>query len=293
MGESKVKTKKSPLKRLLIVIVCIVFFLAVVLAFLFISDAVAHSMARVVPDYEMDADGLIAVLDKDRDDWTDEDYDFVYRQTGLTRAYFDSEDRVDKTFILNCQADLYFTAEPDHDSDFFWSSHDYFPDKYFHMVDLKEGDVLVSASVHTMGWRNGHAALVISGGSSGGSRIAEAVAVGTDSRTSGTGWFRQAASFMVLRPKIPAEQAEEIAEWAYENLIDVPYSLFTGIFYPKDQTDNVQNTHCAHLVWQAYKAFGYDIDTTGGPVVSPKNIANCDLFEVIQVNGFDLDDLWS
>lgn len=293
MSANKAKTKKSPLKRAIIIISSILFALVVIAAFFLISNAVAHNMMRVVPDYEMDVEGLEQVLEKDIADWTDEDYDFVYHQTGLTRVYFEGQTTLNTAFILGCQQDIFFEGQTEHDSDFPFSSHDYFPGKYFNMVDLREGDVLISASVHTMGWINGHAALVISGGSSGSARIAEAVSVGTPSRTSGTRWFRQATNFLVLRPKISAGEAAEIADWARENLVGIPYSLFVGFFYPKDQTDNVINTHCSHLVWQAYKAFGYDIDSTGGPVVSPRNIANSDLFEVVQVNGFDMDELWS
>lgn len=288
MGEKAVRTKKSRLKRLVIIMASIIFALVVILAFFLISNAVAHGMARVVPDYDMDVDGLNAVLDRGMDEWTDDDYDFIYRQTGLTKTYFDGITSLNKTFVLNCQTDLFYEGEPEHDSEFIFSSHDYFPDKYFSMVTLKPGDVLISASVHTMGWRNGHAAIAI-----GPNTTIQAITVGTNSRIQQTLWFRRASNFMVLRPKISEEQAEQIAAWAEENLVDVPYSLFTGIFNAKDQTDNVQTTHCSHLVWQAYMAFGYDIDSTGGPVVSPRNIANCDLFEVVQVNGFDLDKLWS
>ena len=293
MADKTEKTKKSPLKRLLIIVFSIVLFFIVVFAFMLTSDAAAHGMARVVPDYAMDSKGLATVLDKDRSEWTDDDYQFIYDQTGLTRAYFDGVTSVNAAFVKNCQADLFYNAEVGHNSYFSFSSHDYFKGHYAHMVDLRLGDVIISSSVHTMGWRNGHASIVVSGGNSSSARIAEAVCVGTDSCISNTSWFRQATNFIVLRPKLSAEEAAEIARWAAENMVGVHYSLVTGIFNAKDQSDNVQTTQCAHLVWQAYMAFGYDIDSTGGPVVTPKNIANCDLFEVIQVNGFDLEKLWS
>ena len=286
--KDKSKSKSSPLKRALIIFASVIFALAVIFAFFMICDAVAHSKARVVPDYAMDVEGLEDVLSKDKSGWTDEDYDFIYRQTGLTKVYFDSVSAVNETFILACQQDLFFNAEPSHDAANFGSSHDYFPDEYFHMAPLQAGDVLISASVHTFGWRNGHAALVLDP-----TTTVQAISIGTDSMLQTTAWFRRATNFLVLRPKISAEECRSIVAWAYENLIGVEYSLFTGIFNAKNQIDDVQTTQCAHLVWQAYMSAGYDIDSTGGPVVSPKNIANCDLFEVVQVNGFDLDALWS
>lgn len=285
--------KKSPLKRAIIIVASIIFALAVIFAFFMICDAVAHTQVRVVPSWAMDEDGLAALLEKDRGEWTDGDYDFAYRQTGLTRAYFDGQDEFNRTFIEACQQDLFYNASPEHDSATFGSSHDYFPGHYFHMVPLRAGDVLISSSVHTFGWLNGHAAIVTRGGPAASALTLQAITVGTNSKRMGTSWFRQATSFMVLRPRLDEDTAAAIALWADENMYDLPYSLFTGIFSAKNQAGDPRDTQCSHLVWQAYMAFGYDIDSTGGPVVSPKNIANCDLFEVIQVNGFDLDRLWS
>ena len=93
MSGKKDKSKKSPLKRALIIFASVIFALAVIFAFFMICDAVAHSKARVVPDYAMDVEGLEDVLSKDKAGWTDEDYDFIYRQTGLTKVYFDSVPR--------------------------------------------------------------------------------------------------------------------------------------------------------------------------------------------------------
>ncbi len=278
------RKRMHPLKRAGIIVFAVVFALAAVFAFFMICDAVAHNTARTVPNYPRQ--DLSAVLAKE--EWSDEDYDLIYRQTGLTRAYFEGLDaRPDEEFILRCQNDLFFEGEYEHDADTFGTAHDYFPDEYFAMVELEPGDVLISASVHTMGWKNGHAALVV-----GGSSVLQAFGVGTVSDIVSPTWFRRAANFMVLRPKLEKSEADRVVSWALENMNGVEYSLFTGIFSPKDQTDDPRDTQCAHLVWQAYYACGYDIDSTGGPVVSPKNIANSDLFEVIQVNGFDLDTLW-
>lgn len=278
------RKRMHPLKRAVIIVFAVVFALAAVFAFFMICDAVAHNTARTVPNYPRQ--DLSAVLAKE--EWSDEDYDLIYRQTGLTRAYFEGLDaRPDEEFILRCQNDLFFEGEYEHDADTFGTAHDYFPDEYFAMVELEPGDVLISASVHTMGWKNGHAALVV-----GGSSVLQAFGVGTVSDIVSPSWFRRAANFMVLRPKLEKSEADRVVSWALKNMNGVEYSLFTGIFSPKDQTDDPRDTQCAHLVWQAYYACGYDIDSTGGPVVSPKNIANSDLFEVIQVNGFDLDTLW-
>ena len=45
-------------------------------------------------------------------------------------------------------------------------------------------------------------------------------------------------------------------------------------------------------MWQAYFNFGYDLDSNGGAIVVPKDIATSPLLEVVQVYGFDPDRLW-
>lgn len=273
----------APVRITLITVLCVLFFFVVAMSFFVISDGIAHSLARVVPSYAME--DIAPVLAKD--EWSQEDYDFLYRQTGLSPSALD-EYREDEDFILACQRDLFYDGEVQHDAANFGSSHDYFPDKLFTMVSLRPGDVLISSSVHTLGWRNGHAALVLNS-----SRTLQAITIGVPSRIQGLVWFREAANFMVLRPVgIDKEVIDDIVDYAWDNLVNVEYSLFTGIFNAKNQADDPQTTQCAHLVWQAYMAFGYDIDSDGGPVVTPKDIANSPYFEVIQVNGFDLKELW-
>lgn len=54
----------------------------------------------------------------------------------------------------------------------------------------------------------------------------------------------------------------------------------------------VGGTQCAHLIWRAYAQFGYDLDSNGGWIVTPKDLANCPDLEVVQVYGMDPDDPW-
>ena len=211
------RKRMHPLKRAVIIVFAVVFALAAVFAFFMICDVVAHNTARTVPNYpRQDLSDVLA-----KEEWSDEDYDLIYRQTGLTRAYFEGLDaRPDEEFILRCQNDLFFEGEYEHDADTFGTAHDYFPNEYFAMVELEPGDVLISASVHTMGWKNGHAALVV-----GGSSVLQAFGVGTVSDIVSPSWFRRAANFMVLRPKLEKSEADRVVSWALENMNGVEYSF--------------------------------------------------------------------
>jgi uncharacterized protein YycO len=48
----------------------------------------------------------------------------------------------------------------------------------------------------------------------------------------------------------------------------------------------IDTTHCSHLVWQAYKAAGMDIDGSGW-LVLPADIASDDDLDVVFAYGFD------
>ena len=156
---------------------------------------------------------------------------------------------------------------------------------------LEDGDVIVTSACHTFGWRNGHAAIVINAESG---TVLECVGPGLKSSRGSASWFQYSSNFMVLRLKDKtAEERREIAVYAGTRLHGIDYSILTGFFgSPKDQGDTPKTSHCSHLVWQAFKHFGYDIDSDGGPVCTTRDIANCELFEVIQVFGFDQDKLW-
>ena len=75
-------------------------------------------------------------------------------------------------------------------------------------------------------------------------------------------------------------------------MLGIPYRLTTGILSKKYKKTLTQS-QCAHFVWYAYKKFGIDLDSNGGGLVKPQDIALSDKVDVVQVYGFDLDKLWS
>ncbi len=284
MNASKEKKGHRGLRITAIVLACFFGFLIVAVSFFLAADAICIQYARTLPSYErIDIGALL-----EQEEWSDEDYETLYLQTGLGRSSLDSL-KDDPERILSFQEALFYEGEVVQDSVSFGCSHDEMADNYnAPLAPLERGDVIVTSSCHTFGWRNGHSALVLSS-----SRVLESVSPGYNSSIGSVSWFSNAANFIILRLKdASAEERSAIADWANEKLYNVPYSLTVGIFSAKDQGDDPVHTHCSHLVWQAYKHFGYDIDSDGGPVVTSRDIANCDLFEIVQVNGFDPIELW-
>ncbi len=281
-------------KRIAFIFLAVLFgiiaFLALLAAALLVADAAVEASARTLPSYTRE--DISALLEQES--WSDEDYETLWRQTGLGRTALDGM-KGDSERILTFQDALFYDGALAHEAVAITTKRDIFADtSYFApMVDLKNGDVLVTSTCHSFGWRNGHAALVVNAANGS---LLESVSLGIPSTVSvyGSDWFRYGTNFMVLRLKdADAQLRAEIAQTARERLYNVPYSLTVGFLSPKDQGEAPQETHCSHLVWQAYHYYGYDIDSDGGALCSAHDIACSDLFEVVQVFGFDPLTLWN
>ena len=303
-GKKKRGSQHSRIFRILCIVLASIFaFLTACALFLIIAESVVDRTARVTPSYEkIDISELI-----NKEEWTEEEYDILRHQTGLAPSVLDGF-RGDKR-LLEFQNALFFKGEIYHEAASYVTPHDRLHDpdagkEYTSandydapLVPLEAGDVIVTSTCHTFGWRNGHAALVTSATSTGGF-VLESITIGYDSEITSSGvlWFRRSANFLVLRLKnVDKEARAEIAKKASEELVGIPYSLKIGLFTKKDQCADGRTpvgTNCSHLVWQAFKNAGYDIDSDGGPVCTGRDISKCDLFEVIQVYGFDVDKRW-
>lgn len=152
------------------------------------------------------------------------------------------------------------------------------------LAPLKNGDILITFNTITLDWRHGHAAIVTDANKG---IIHEHMSVGNNSTTGYASKWGKYAAFAVLRH--PDENtANSAAEYAKEHLTDVPYSIFAGI-PQKDMSkeEKIKSSHCSHIVWQAYKAVGEDIDQNGGMIVTPKDIAKSNKLKVVQVFGLN------
>lgn len=106
--------------------------------------------------------------------------------------------------------------------------------------------------------------------------------IGRNSEFSTVDRFRKYSSVAVFRLKdVSSEIRSQIAEFAAQSLVNKPYSLFAGIF-----DDN--STHCSYLIWSAFNEFGYDLNSNGGKIVTPSDIAKSPLLELKQVYGLPL-----
>lgn len=216
------------------------------------------------------------------------DYDTFFQQTGLGKEAIDTLlqsgdfEKIEEVQDAFCEADNvqcvsvlgWFTR-----SDRIESSQS------APLVDLRPGDILISFSTHSMGWRHGHAGLVIDE-----KQILECTSLGKDSRIVKSKHWRKYSNYAVLRVKdSTVHERRRVAEFAKKHLQGIPYYLtagFVGVKAP-DTTKPYFGLQCAYLVWYAWQAFGYDLDSDGGRLVTAQDIWKSDLLELVQIYGMD------
>ncbi len=230
---------------------------------------------------------------------TEDDYHTIFMQTGLGRA---AADRILKENAGKNREEVLEKYQEN-----FFSSGDYecriaaiivheerMRDaegklvEGFEVADLRNGDILITKSTHSLGWRHGHAAIVTD--TEKGETL-EAILLGNPSVLQNVVKWRTYPSFIQLRLKDGAKaDPSKIAEYAKKEILGIPYGLLTGI--PVKAPEKIKKTQCSHLVWYPYARFGYDLDSDGSWLVTPKDIANSDLLEIVQVYGVNPEEIW-
>lgn len=278
------KRKLTPKTVFAIVCTAIISMVLIVALCMQIDFVIADKIECWHPSYAKE--DITEVLRKP--ELTDDDYGFLYKQTGLTRTGitralargYSGEVRIKKI-----QDDFFEEHKVKNAKYAPYVCTDYI-DKYVSNIYLETGDIIVTSSTHISGVRIGHAGLVTDGASE---TVLQANAYGSLSRLSSATIFNNRANFIVLRPKdgvADTDIKEAVAEYALNNLVGIPYEGLAGLLSDKYSKDKTQ---CAHLVWYAYNQFGIDLDSNGGPLVTPNDLARSDKLEVVQIFGFDID----
>ena len=259
--------------RKAVFLICIVYGIAALYtASAFYSEALAYTPPRA------ERTGLSEIVKKPAVSLSEEDYRFIYSQTGLGKSAVDSLNSLDS--LYSYQESYFSPPEFECRMNSPISFEERITGKPVLLAPLEDGDILVTSSSHVLSWRNGHAAIVTD--AENGVTL-EAVVIGKNSRTQNISKWTRYPNFTVLRLKnADKEKRSQIAKYAAEHLNDMPYNVFVGIFPMKY---SFSGTQCAHLVWLAYAASGYDIDSNRNLLVTPKDISLSELFETVQTYG--------
>ena len=151
--------------------------------------------------------------------------------------------------------------------------------------NLQPGDILVTLSTHSLGWRHGHVGLVLDETS-----VLECVTLGEKSRIVKAKHWGTYSNYAVLRVQgAPEELQQEVANYAKEHLCGVPYHLSAGLLGKKVQDIDAEHfgMQCAYLAWYAWNHFGYDLDSDGGRLVTARDLLQSDMVEVVESFGMD------
>lgn len=262
----------------------------------------AEEQAHYTPEYKQI--NLREILEKE--ELTDEDYAILAAQTGLARAGIDElYDSGRQELLLFLQQRFFAPVEYECGRSFFIYRSERIVGEESQRKDdsgaflpaVQNGDILISFSGHFFGWRSGHAAIVINAEEG---QTLEAIAVGCDSKICSLEHWEEYPCFALLRLKnVTLEERAEIAAYAKDNLEAIPYRILSvcstdAIERNVGESEEadcpaadalITGTQCAHLVWLAYAHFGFDLDSDGGCIVTPRDIYDSDLLEVVQIYG--------
>lgn len=287
----KEKKYKSNQKKALIAFISII----IIIAAIGIAEKLIEPMGYFRPDY--DKRDITGILEKEV--LSDDDYKELFYQTGLGKTVVDEilKDKSGKEKILEFQKNFFTEYNISSEKFAVIVNHESLVDEEekiiygFDLAPYENGYILITKATHSLGWRHGHAGIVTDAENE---ETLEAVLLGQDSMLQNINKWRSFPSFIMLKLKDASqEELDKIAEFAKINLLDVPYGLSVGLTSKKNpEPSNITTTQCAHIVWYPFMQFGYDIDSDGTWLVTPKDIANSDLFEVVQIYGVDPDEIW-
>ncbi len=227
-----------------------------------------------------------------------EQQSLLMEQTGLGQSGLEAvlEDR-NGEYLLECQQAWFAQPSTECVDNGLTSSEELLADtRQPAFYDLQTGDILISLNSHTVGYRHGHAALVVDGDRA---VTLEAATMGTDSMVLSASHWRDYPSVVQLRLKSDCYDTQTVgqqaADAALENLKGLPYDLFSGFLLPSLPVEPPQSVQCASLVWYAYALVGVDLQLDG-LMASPTALLNSPELEVVQAFGgayLELDSLSS
>ena len=186
--------------------------------------------------------------------WDAADMELLRRQTGLSREallYLEENGRKEeitalqeayfRPITITCTSNTIVTKE-ERVADA-WGQ----PAKGMEIPYVENGDILITGCSHCLGWRNGHAAIVVDAEKR---LILEAQVLGAPAVIVSMDYWERYPSFLVLRLEgADKEERAAIAAYAKEYLVGVPYRLTAGItdrLIQKKPVTTPAGTQCAH-----------------------------------------------
>lgn len=245
------------------------------LSLYYVQKNTAHRNLPFVPDYE-------------RVELTENiDFETIFLQTGIGKPTAEKLIAEGNFKEIKKAQDIFFTKPQTECAPMFgwFTREDRLGDSdNIPFFDLRTGDVLVTLSTHSVGWRHGHAGFVIDEG-----RVLECQRMGENSSYEGIYFWSNYTNWAVLRIKDMSDETQQKALEVAEDIKGTPYNILSGIIGPKmpDRDSKFFGLYCTNLVWYIWNSLGFDTDSDGGRIVTGYDILHSDKFEVVQIFGMD------
>lgn len=244
------------------------------------TEIVKNTWSAWSPDY--DRIDIMPILEKS--ELTEEDYDLLYRQTGLTKLGIDGLRDAGKLERIMRIQDDFFSG-----SDYYYNVFDPFTGIFekkagsYEYAMLENGDILYAPGSYFSFVRLGHCSIVVNENYG---ILAENQGYSSDFIYSYAETFCEAPAFAILRVKADKETRNAVARFVKDELKNTEYAVFGGVIGGKNP-ETLERTQCSHMLWYAYYQFGIDIDANGGIPMMPYDIFASPNVEVVQVFGMD------
>ena len=281
------KKRNGFLRFTMILLVALTVFKTVDFGLSELTDKKAYRDAAPVLEEEWSA---VYQKAANRETLTDSDYVLVLSQTGLGKPAVDKLIADGDTDRIEAYREYYLTGKNYVCyREGVFACHEAITDESGEKIknpdfaDIQNGDILITLSIHSLGWRHGHAAVVVDAARG---ITAEAVMIGEKSSYGRIKDWQNYPLVAVLRLKDADESVRnEIAEFTDENMLGIYYGLLAGVIWGRNTENIPVTTQCAHFVWFVYKNAGIDIDSDGGLIITPKDILNSENLETVQIYG--------
>lgn len=272
------------LKRKWVKIVAIflasVIFIALILEIGFLARS---SYKAYLPDYDkIDITGILK-----KETLSDEDYETLFLQTGLTKLGIDGllEKGLDGR-IIKIQ-DQYFKEQD-------YYRHSFGPFTGYlkrssgvaEFAYLENGDILYSPTTFFSFVRLAHTSMVVDARRG---LMAQASGFGSPVDYVHVSHFFARPAFVILR--VNEEVGEKVSDFTKDKLLGLDYNLLAGIFGDKAPKE-ITSTHCSHFIWYAYMNSGIDLDSGGGKIVTPDDILYSENVSIVQIYGIPPEGLY-
>lgn len=219
---------------------------------------------------------------------TKEDYDIIFRQTGITKLGMNTLLKKNRCAMLEPIQQRFYEKPETKTIRANLVCHQEWLDKETEAEAkfvVEDGDVIITLASYLGGWRYGHCGLVLDAEKG---TVLEAITYGEPSCIEYISHWSEYPAYVILRPiHLTENEKQQAISYALSDLQGIPYDLLS--FKSKSSYGKITRTHCSHLVWYAYHYLGIDLDKDGTPIVTPYDILHSDELEPVQVWGMCLN----